>query len=85
MLIFGPLGGCFLVFGHNSGPGPLRTKIFGSGGSSHIVGIGRVHILNLRFFLENESLLVQKTVVLMSSARSHCGEIECIIILGTVP
>ena len=65
MLFFGPVGGRFRVFGHNSGPGPLRTKIFGSGGSSHIVGIGRVHILNLRFFLENESLLAQKTVVLI--------------------
>ena len=64
MLIFGPLGGRFRVFGHNSGPGPLRTKIFGSGGSSYIVGIGRVHILNLSFFLENESLLAQKRGVL---------------------
>ena len=65
MLIFGPLGGRFCVFGHNSGPGPLGTKIFGPGERSHIVGLGRVHILNLRFFLENESLLAQKTVVLI--------------------
>ena len=64
MLIFGPLGGRFCVFGHNSGPGPLRTKIFGSGGSSHIVGLGGVHFLNLIFFLENESLLAQKRGVL---------------------
>ena len=42
MLIFGPLGGRFRVFGHNSGPGPLRTKIFGSGGRSDILGNGRV-------------------------------------------
>ena len=67
MLIFGPLGGRFLVFGHNSGPGPLRTKIFGSGGSSQIIGIGRVHIWNLRFFLENESLLAQKRAVLIKN------------------
>ena len=60
MLIFGPLGGRFRVFGHNSGPGPLRTKIFGSGGSSHIVGIGRV----TKKKVENESLLVQKRGVL---------------------
>ena len=64
MSIFGPLGGRFRVFGHNSGPGPLRTKIFGSGGSSHIVGLGRVRFLNLIFFLENESLLAQKRAVL---------------------
>ena len=30
-----------VVLGHNSGHGPLRTKIFGSGESSHIVGLGR--------------------------------------------
>ena len=50
MLIFGPLGGRFRVFGHNSGPGPLGTKIFGPGERSHIVGLGRVHILNLILF-----------------------------------
>ena len=50
MLIFGPLGGRLSILGHYSGPGPLRTKIFGSGGSSHIVGPGRVHILNLIYF-----------------------------------
>ena len=54
MPIFGPLGGHFWVLGHNSGPGPLRTKIFGSGESSHIVGPGKVHSLNFIFFLENE-------------------------------
>ena len=50
MLIFGPLGGRFRILGHDSGPGPLMTKIFGPGESYHIVGLGRVHILNLRFF-----------------------------------
>ena len=65
MLIFGPLGGRFCILGHYSGPGPLRIKIFVLGGSSHIIGLGRVHILNLRFFLENESLLAQKRGVLI--------------------
>ena len=51
---FGPFLGRFRVLGHNSGPGPLRTKIFGSGESSHIVGPGKVHSLNFIFFLENE-------------------------------
>ena len=50
MPIFGPLGGHFRVLGRNSGPGPLRTKIFGSGESSHIVGPGKIHSLNVRFF-----------------------------------
>ena len=61
MLIFGPLGGRFRVFGHNSGPGPLRTKIFGSGGSSHIVGPRR---LTKKKLVENESLLGQKRSLL---------------------
>ena len=47
---FGPFLGRFQVLGHNSGPGPLRTKIFGSGESSHIVGPGKVHSLNFIFF-----------------------------------
>ena len=42
----------FWHFGHNSGPRPLRTNILGPGESSHIVGPGRVLILNLIFFLE---------------------------------
>ena len=48
--IFSPFLGNFRVLGHNSGHGPLRTKIFGSGESSHIVGLGEAHVLKKWIF-----------------------------------
>ena len=48
MTIFGPFLGHFRVLGHNSGHGPLKTQIFGSGESSDIVRRGRaINFLSL--------------------------------------
>ena len=83
MTIFGPFLGHFRVLGHNSGHGPLRTKIFGSGESSHIVGLGRaIKILGLfqitpatqRATLNTKVISITNYLTIVSIIKVQCME-----------
>ena len=64
MTIFGPFLGHFRVLGHNSGHGPLRTKILGVGWKlSHSRTWGRTSIEKMDFFIFSKTPATHRTTL----------------------